>query len=105
MRRISTWGTNLREAREWAEWTQGHLGRLVSRDQRTVGRWENDIVRPRSAERKLLARLFGVGVDDLFPPCEPSVVAAARLVVGARTVTDLQSAVSVLQDELKAIDA
>lgn len=100
-----TWGENLKTARERGGLSASLLGQLVARDRATVYRWESDRVRPKLAERRLLARLLDIDVDELFPPNEPALVTAARRVTRARTVVELRSAVDSLREVLSQFDA
>lgn len=68
-------------------------------------RWEAGTVTPKPSERRLLAWILDVPLAELFPAFEPAVVVAARCVVNAKTVPDLQRAVTSLRLELEALDA
>lgn len=65
-----------------------------------MGRWEAGTRTPSPADGVLLASILGVPFDELFPAVEPGVMAAARRVVAARSVPDLQRAVVGLSEAL-----
>lgn len=85
-------------------WSCSRLGERVGRHERTIRRWEAGTVTPRPSERRLLAWVLDVPLDELFPAAEPAVVVAARCVVGARTIPDLQRAVVGLRAVLDTLD-
>ena len=56
---------NLKELREKSGLTQENVGRLLDVDQAAVSHWENGKNAPSRKYRKMLAKLYGVSVEEL----------------------------------------
>ena len=64
---MTTTGERIRSRRLSHGWTESDLARLVGVPPITVGWWEADSVRPSPSARRLIAFLFAVPMEELFP--------------------------------------
>lgn len=56
---------NLRFLRRRAEWSQSDLGDKIATDYNTIGRYESGKSTPKLEALTKLARVFGVGIEEL----------------------------------------
>lgn len=63
----------IREYRKLMGWTQKDLGDRVGVKFNTISGWENGVSEPLQDQLFIMASLFGISINDLFPPTVVSV--------------------------------
>lgn len=63
---VETIGDRIRFLRERNDLTRTALAKLVYVDRRTVSRWENGEIFPRSGDIKRISEIFGVSCDYII---------------------------------------
>ncbi|MBQ8920232.1 MAG: helix-turn-helix transcriptional regulator [Acidaminococcaceae bacterium] len=58
----------IREYRKLMGWTQKDLGDRLGVKFNTVSGWENGVSEPLQDQLFMMASLFGISINDLFPP-------------------------------------
>jgi transcriptional regulator with XRE-family HTH domain len=58
----------IRELREERGWTQLEVAIKLGVTPLTIGNWERNVTEPRASQRRALARLYGVSMDELAIP-------------------------------------
>jgi DNA-binding XRE family transcriptional regulator len=64
----------LKELRQQKGLTQYELARLIGRYQSKVWLWEKGYYRPKEREKREIARVLGVDVDEIFPENAPKTI-------------------------------
>jgi len=65
--------TPLRKLRRVRTITQGQMAALLKVSQQTYSKYESGVIRPDVATRERIAKVLGVGVEDLWPRRAPRV--------------------------------
>lgn len=61
-------GNKIRYYRKEKEWTQKQLGDKLGVKDNTISGWENGKSEPLQDQLFMMAQLFGISINDLFPP-------------------------------------